>query len=81
MIVTFLKKKFVDELHWIDEKEMLDYIALAQSTPGSIAVNAAILLGWNALGFPGMIIAVLGAVLPPMLILSLISLCKTVLWR
>ena len=75
VIVTFLKKKFVDELHWIDEKEMLDYIALAQSTPGSIAVNAAILLGWNALGFPGMIIAVLGAVLPPMLILSLISLC------
>ena len=73
-IVTFLKKKFVDELGWIDETEMLDYIALAQSTPGSIAVNAAILVGWNARGLPGMLTAVLGAVLPPMAVLSVISL-------
>lgn len=75
VIVTFLKKKFVDELKWIDEAEMLDYIALAQSTPGSIAVNASILLGWNTLGLPGMITGVLGAVLPPMIILSVISVC------
>ena len=75
VIVTFLKKKFVDELHWIGEAEMLDYIALAQSAPGSIAVNAAILLGWNTLGFPGMLTAVLGAILPPMGIIGLISLC------
>ncbi len=59
VIVTFLKKKFVDELEWLDEAEMLDYIALAQSTPGSIAVNASILLGWNTLGLPGMLVAVL----------------------
>ena len=75
VIVTFLKKKFVDELGWIDEAEMLDYIALAQSAPGSIAVNAAILLGWNTLGLPGMLVAVLGAVLPPMIILSILSFC------
>ena len=74
VIVTFLKKKFVDELGWIDEAEMLDYIALAQSTPGSIAVNAAILLGWNTMGFPGMLTGVLAAVLPPMIILGVISL-------
>ena len=42
VIVTFMKKKFVDELHWIDEKEMLDFTALAQASPGAIAVNAAI---------------------------------------
>ena len=74
VIVTFLKKKCVDELGWIDEAEMLDYIALAQSTPGSIAVNAAILLGWNTMGFPGMLTGVLAAVLPPMIILGVISL-------
>lgn len=34
VIVTFMKKKFVDELHWIDEQEMLDMTALAQSSPG-----------------------------------------------
>ena len=39
VIVTFMKKCFVDELHWIDEQEMLDFTALAQSCPGAIAVN------------------------------------------
>lgn len=73
VIVTFMKRKFVDELHWIDEKEMLDITALAQSSPGAIAVNAAILVGWNVAGFPGMIVAVLGTIIPPMIILSVIS--------
>ena len=50
VIVTFMKKKFVDELHWIDEDEMLDLTAIAQSSPGSIAVNAAILVGWRVYG-------------------------------
>ncbi len=74
VIVTFMKRKFVDELKWIDEQEMLDMTALAQSSPGAIAVNAAIQVGWKAAGFPGMIAAVLGTVIPPMAILSVISL-------
>ena len=73
VIITFMKKKFVDELHWIDEEEMLDLTALAQSSPGAIAVNAAILVGWRVCGFPGMLTAVLGTIIPPMAILSLIS--------
>ena len=74
VIVTFMKRKFVDELHWIDEQEMLDMTALAQSSPGAIAVNAAILVGWHVAGFLGMIVAVIGTILPPMIILSIISL-------
>ena len=74
VIVTFMKRKFVDELHWIDEQEMLDMTALAQSSPGAIAVNAAILVGWHVAGFLGMIVAVIGTILPPMIILSVISL-------
>ncbi len=74
VIVTFMKKKFVDELHWIDEKEMLDITALAQSSPGAIAVNAAILVGWNVAGLPGMLVAVLGTIIPPMVIILVISL-------
>lgn len=74
VIVTFMKKKFVDELHWIDEQEMLDMTALAQSSPGAIAVNAAILVGWQVEGLMGMAVAVLGTILPPMVILSVISL-------
>ena len=73
VIVTFMKKKFVDELHWIDEDEMLDLTAIAQSSPGSIAVNAAILVGWRVGGAAGIAIAVLGTLLPPMLVLSIIS--------
>lgn len=73
VIVTFMKHKFVDELHWIDEQEMLDFTALAQSCPGAIAVNAAILVGWNVYGFAGMVVATLGTILPPMIILSIVS--------
>lgn len=73
VIVTLMKKKFVDQLHWIDEQEMLDMTALAQSSPGAIAVNAAILVGWKVEGLAGMIVSVLGSVLPPLVILSVIS--------
>ena len=73
VIITFMKKKFVDELHWIDENEMLDLAALAQSSPGAIAVNAAILVGWRMAGFAGMLVAIIGTILPPMMILSVIS--------
>ncbi len=73
VIVTFMKRKFVDELHWVDEQEMLDMTALAQSSPGAIAVNAAILVGWRVEGLPGMAVAVLGSILPPMVILTVIS--------
>ena len=74
VIVTFMKKKFVDEFHWIDEKEMLDLTALAQSTPGAIAVNAAIMVGWRVGGFGGMLSAVLGTIIPPVAIISILSL-------
>lgn len=73
VIVTFMKRKFVDELHWIDDQEMLDLTALAQSSPGAIAVNAAILVGWHVAGFWGMVFAVLGTIIPPMVVLSVIS--------
>lgn len=74
VIVTFMKRKFVDDLKWIDEQEMLDLTAISQSSPGAIAVNAAILVGWRVAGFLGMLVAVFGTIIPPMLILSIISL-------
>ena len=74
VIVTLMKRRFVDELGWMDEQEMLDMTAIAQSCPGPIAVNAAILVGWKMAGLAGMLTAVLGTVIPPVGILSLISL-------
>lgn len=73
VIVTLLKNKFVDELHWIDEEEMLDLVAIAQSSPGAIAVNGAIVVGYKLAGIPGVLCAILGAILPPFCILTLIS--------
>lgn len=73
VIIPLMKKKFVDELGWIDEEEMLNLAAIAQSSPGAIAVNAAILIGYRIAGFPGALITILGTVLPPLLILSVIS--------
>lgn len=73
VIITFMKRKFVDEYHWIDEEEMLDLTALAQSSPGAIAVNAAMLVGRRVAGLPGMLAALLGTILPPMIIISAIS--------
>lgn len=52
VIVTLMKKKFVDEYHWIEEDEMLDLVAIAQSSPGAIAVNGAIVVGYK-LADPG----------------------------
>ena len=77
VIVPLMQKKFVDELHWIDEKEMLDLTCIAQSSPGPIAVNASILVGYRLAGIPGALVTVFGTVLPPLIILSVVSLFYT----
>ena len=73
VIVTLMKKKFVDEYHWIEEEEMLDLIAIAQSSPGAIAVNGAIVVGYKLAGMIGAATAILATILPPFLILSILS--------
>ena len=73
VIVTLMKKKFVDEYHWIDEKEMLDLIAIAQSSPGAIAVNGAIVVGYKLAGILGAMTAIIATILPPLVIISVIS--------
>lgn len=52
---------------------MLDMTAIAQSSPGAIAVNAAILVGYHVAGIPGALLTVLGTVIPPLIIISVIS--------
>lgn len=73
VIITLMKSKFVDEYKWIDEKEMLDLVAIAQSAPGIIAVNGAIVIGYKLDGLAGVLISILGTVLPPLLIITLVS--------
>ena len=64
----------MEELGWIKEEEMLDLTAIAQSSPGAIAVNASILVGFRVAGISGALLSVFGTVLPPLIIISIISL-------
>lgn len=74
VIVPLMKQKFVDSLHWIDEDEMLDIVAISQSLPGPMVVDASALVGYRLAGIPGALVALLSTILPPLVILSVISL-------
>ena len=73
VIVTLFKKKFVDEYKWIEEKEMLDLVAIAQSAPGAIAVNGAIVTGYKLAGLLGAAVAAFATIIPPFVVISVIS--------
>ncbi len=73
VIISLMKKKVVEKLHWLEEDEMLDITAIAQSAPGSIQVNASVLLGYRLAGIKGAVVAVIAAILPPLLLLSAIA--------
>lgn len=77
VIIPLMKKKFVDELEWLEEEEMLNMAAIAQSSPGAMAVNASILVGWRLMGLTGALVAIVGTILPPFIILSIISMFYT----
>ena len=73
VIIPLMRKKFVEQLHWIDEQEMLDLTAIAQSSPGAIAVNASILVGYRVAGVPGALVSTLGCILPACFIVTLLA--------
>lgn len=74
VVVSLMKKKFVEELEWLEENEMMDITAITQSSPGPILVNASVVIGYRVAGIVGALTAVLGTIIPPMVIISVISL-------
>ncbi len=74
VIVPLIKSKFVDELKWIDESEMLDLISIAQSSPGAMAVNVSMLVGYKIYGILGAFICIIATILPPLIIITAIAL-------
>lgn len=74
VIVSLMKKKYVEELQWLEEDEMLDVTAITQSAPGPLPVNASVIIGYRIAGVLGSLTAILGTILPPMIIISVISL-------
>ena len=75
VIISMLQKKFVEELKWIGQEEVMDLVAIAQSCPGVMAVNTSIIIGYRIAGVAGSLITVGGTILPPMIILTIVSAC------
>ena len=75
IIIPLLKAKYVDEYHWINDKDALDMVAVAQSMPGVIAANCAIILGYRMAGVLGTLVALVATILPPLITLSIVSYC------
>ncbi|PKM63791.1 MAG: chromate transporter [Firmicutes bacterium HGW-Firmicutes-20] len=72
-IVPVMRDVFVNKNALILDEEMLNLIAIAQSAPGPIAVNTSILIGYKLKGLRGAVVSTFATVLPPLLIISVIS--------
>ena len=73
VIIPLLKAKYVDEYHWISDEETLNMVAIAQSTPGIMAVNTAIMLGYRMAGVLGALTGMFATILPPLIIITIVA--------
>lgn len=73
-MIALLENEFVSKRKWIDKEEFLDMVAIAESTPGPIAINAATYIGYKNAGVLGALLATVGVCIPSFLIIYLISL-------
>lgn len=74
VVIPLIRKSFVTKKGVFSEEELLDMAAIAQSSPGAIAVNLAVLAGRRAAGTVGVIISCIASILPPLILLSVLSL-------
>ena len=72
-MLPILERELIDSRKWITSEELLDYYAIAQSTPGIIAVNVSTFVGHKQAGIPGAIFATLGMISPSIIIITLIA--------
>lgn len=73
VIIPLLRAKYVDEYGWLNDKDTLNLVSIAQSMPGVVAVNASIILGYRMAGIRGALTALAATILPPLITLSIIS--------
>lgn len=72
-MLPMFQKELVEKKHWETEETLMDYYAIAQCTPGVIAVNTATLVGYRVKGTLGGIFATLGVVFPSFVIITIIA--------
>lgn len=73
IVVPMVRRVFVEKKHCFTEEDLVDMAAVAQSTPGAIAINLSALAGYKAAGIAGAVISCIAAVVPPLVILTVIS--------
>ena len=73
-IIALLENEFISKRNWIDHEEFLDVVAIAESTPGPIAINVATYIGYKLKGFVGAVFATVGMCLPSFVIMYIVSL-------
>ena len=72
-MLPILQREVVEKKGWVTEEELADYFAIGQCTPGVIAVNTATFVGQKLAGVAGGIVATLGVVFPPLIIISTLA--------
>lgn len=72
-MIPLIQRETVEKKHWIADSDILEIVAIAESTPGPIAINAATFVGYRVAGFFGALAATVGVVLPSFLIIAVIS--------
>ncbi len=76
-MLPIMQKEAVEKKHWASEEDVLDMVAISESTPGVLAVNMATFTGYNVGGFWGSFSATLGVVLPSFIVILIISVFYT----
>ena len=72
-MIPLIQKEAAERHKWVTDENIIEIVAIAESTPGPIAVNAATFTGYHAAGVPGAALATVGVVLPAFLVIAAVS--------
>lgn len=72
-MIPLIQNEAVEKRHWVTDEDILEVVAIAESTPGPIAINSATFVGYKAAGILGSVCATLGVVLPSFIIILILS--------
>ena len=72
-MIPLIQKEIVEKKKWMTDEDILGIVAIAESTPGPIAINAATFVGYRTAGFGGALLSTVGVVLPSFIIIAAIS--------
>lgn len=72
-MIPLIQRETAEKRSWVSKRDILDVIAVAESTPGPIAINSATFVGYQTAGFAGAFAATFGVVLPSFIIIYIIA--------